>query len=96
VRSEGTRIRAIGKTIAPYDAVDCGAFLATHELAGAIRAAIESGVPGSLSDGMQRLADQGRAAVMDIGSAWWLDVDEPRFHAIAETEAPAHLPEIFG
>jgi choline kinase len=96
VRSEGMRIRAIGKTIAPYDAVDCGAFLATHELAGAIRAAIESGASGSLSDGMQRLADQGRAAVMDIGTAWWLDVDEPRFHAIAEAEAPAHLPEIFG
>ena len=32
-------IRAIGKTIAAYDAVDCGAFLATPELAAAIAAA---------------------------------------------------------
>ena len=45
---------------------------------------------------MQRLADAGRAATMDIGEAWWLDVDEPRFHAMAEDQAPLHLPEIFG
>jgi choline kinase len=90
------RIEAIGKTISTYDAVDCGAFLATAELAEAIRAAIRDGAAGSLSEGMQRLADAGRAATMDIGDAWWLDVDEPRFHAMAEAEAPLHLPELFG
>ena len=78
------RIEAIGKTIADYDAVDCGAFLATPELALAIQAAITAGNSGSLSDGMQRLADAGRAATMDIGDAWWIDVDDPRAHAIAE------------
>ena len=78
------RIEAIGKTIPEYDAVDCGAFLATPELAVAIQAAITAGKSGSLSDGMQRLADAGRAATMDIGEAWWIDVDDPRAHAIAE------------
>ena len=78
------RIEAIGKTIPDYDAVDCGAFLATPELAAAIQAAITEGKSGSLSDGMQRLADAGRAATMDIGDAWWIDVDDPRAHAIAE------------
>ena len=78
------RIEAIGKTIADYDAVDCGAFLATPELALAIQAAITAGKSGSLSDGMQRLADAGRAATMDIGDSWWIDVDDPRAHAIAE------------
>jgi 1L-myo-inositol 1-phosphate cytidylyltransferase len=78
------RIEAIGKTIPEYDAVDCGAFLATPELAAAIQAAIAEGKSGSLSDGMQRLADAGRAATMDIGEAWWIDVDDPRAHAIAE------------
>lgn len=90
------RIRAIGKAIAEYDAVDCGAFLATPELAEAIAAAIAAGQPGSLSDGMQRLADQGRAATMDIGDAWWLDVDDPRAHALAEAEVSVHLSEIYG
>jgi len=88
-------ITAIGKTIAEYDAVDCGAFLATPELADAIRAAIADGQAGSLSEGMQRLADAGRAATMDIGAAWWLDVDDPRAHALAEDQAPRELPEIY-
>jgi len=89
-------ITAIGKTIPEYDAVDCGAFLATPELAAAIQAAIDEGKAGSLSEGMQRLADSGRAATMDIGEAWWLDVDDPRAHALAEAQAPAQLPEIYG
>lgn len=89
------RIEAIGKSIPDYDAVDCGAFLATPELASAIKAAIAEGKSGSLSDGMQRLADAGRAATMDIGEAWWLDVDDVRSHALAEAEAPAKLPEIY-
>jgi len=80
------RIEAIGKSIPEYDAVDCGAFLATPELAQAIRAAIAEGAAGSLSEGMQRLADAGRAATMDIGEAWWIDVDDPKAHALAEAK----------
>lgn len=94
--AEGGFIRAIGKTIPTYDAVDCGAFLATPELAEAIQAAIAEGKAGSLSEGMQRLADVGRAATMDIGEGWWLDVDDPRAHALAEAEAPARLAEFYG
>jgi 1L-myo-inositol 1-phosphate cytidylyltransferase len=33
---------------------------------------------------------------MEIGGAWWLDVDDPRAHALAEEQAPAQLPEIYG
>ena len=93
------RIRAIGKTIAAWNAVDCGAFLATPELANAIRAAIAAGKAGSLSDGMQVLADAGRAQTHDVGAgprAWWMDVDDPRAHALAEQLAPRYLPECYG
>ena len=89
-------IRTIGKTIAQYDAVDCGAFLVTPELPAAIAEAIAAGAAGSLSDGMQRLADQGRAATMEIAGAWWMDVDDPRAHALAEAQAPAHLSALYG
>ena len=92
------RIRAIGKAITTYDACDCGAFLATPELAAAIAAAIAAGRPGSLSDGMQVLADAGRAFTHDIGEgpgAWWIDVDDPRAHALAEAEAPHALPGLY-
>ena len=94
-RGEHGFIRAIGKTIAEYDAVDCGAFLCTPELAEAILGAIAAGQAGSLSEGMQRLADQGRAATWEIGGAWWLDVDDPRAHALAEQQAPRELPEVY-
>jgi choline kinase len=90
-RDEAGCIRAIGKTITEYDAVDCGAFLATPELAAAIEAAIAEGKPGSLSDGMQRLADAGRAQTMEVGGLWWMDVDDPRAHALAEQAAPHRM-----
>ena len=88
-------ISAIGKTIETYDAVDCGAFLATPRLAAAIGEAIASGKSGSLSDGMQMLADHGRAATYEIGGAWWMDVDDPRAHKLAEALAPQHLQTAF-
>lgn len=88
-------ISAIGKTIPAWDAVDCGAFLATPRLAEAIAAAIASGKSGSLSDGMQWLADRGRAATYEIGGAWWMDVDDPRAHTLAEELAPRHLTAAF-
>ncbi len=88
-------ITAIGKTITAWDAVDCGAFLATPRLAEAIGAAIALGKSGSLSDGMQWLADRGRAATHEIRGAWWMDVDDPRAHALAEELAPRHLAAAF-
>lgn len=89
------RIIAIGKALTSFDAVDCGAFLATGELAPAIAAAITNGRPGSLSDGMQVLADRGRAAVVDVEDAWWLDVDDPATWTMAQEEAPARLADLF-
>lgn len=86
-------IRAIGKTIAPYDAVDCGAFLATPELVPAIRAAIASGKAGSLSEGVQILASYDRAATLDIDDAWWIDIDDPHYHALAEETAMWHFAQ---
>lgn len=88
------KILAIGKTIAPYDAVDCGAFLANRKLTDAIAEAIADGRAGSLSDGMQLLADRQRAATLDIGDAWWIDVDDGRAHALAQEQAAAHLGAI--
>jgi choline kinase len=89
------RIRQIGKMLTDYDAVDCGAFLATPELAQAIGEAIEAGKAGSLSDGMQRLADTGRAATMDVDQAWWMDVDDARALTLANAQAPRELGEIY-
>jgi 1L-myo-inositol 1-phosphate cytidylyltransferase len=87
-------IRSIAKHLPAPDAVDVGAFLATPKLAEAIAAAIAMGRPGSLSDGMQWLAAHGLAATMDIGDRWWIDVDDPATHRLAERDLPIFLPHL--
>ncbi len=80
-------IVAIGKKLDKYDAFDTGLFRATPALRSAISDAIAEGRSGSLSDGVQRLAGQGRAVTLDVTGAYWIDVDDPHSHALAE----AHL-----
>jgi choline kinase len=77
-------ILRIGKNLERFDAIDTGLFRATPSLAGAIRAAIAAGGAGSLSEGVQRLADQGKATTVEIGGARWLDVDDSIALAKAE------------
>jgi len=84
----GGRILRIGKTLPDYDAIDTGIFLASPTLFTAIGDAIEAGGSGSLSEGVQRLADEGRASTLDIGKLWWLDVDDAPAHALAERSLP--------
>ncbi len=79
------QIVRIGKTLERYDAVDTGLFLATPALAAAIRTDIDAGGGGSLSEGVQRLADERLARTMEIGGGRWLDVDDPRSLGLAET-----------
>jgi choline kinase len=83
VGPDGAILR-IGKALTSYNRVDTGVFLATPALAVAIREAIRAGQAGSLSEGVQRLADQGSAWTADVTGLRWLDVDEPRFHTMAE------------
>ena len=92
---KGNAIARIGKGLEHYDAVDCGAFVAGPALSRAIAAAIENGQPGSLSDGMQLLAGQGRAEAVDIGDAWWIDVDDAKALRLAEAQVREHLPQVF-
>lgn len=80
----------IGKMLETYDAFDTGLFLATPALRVAIVEAIKSGRSGSLSDGVQRLADQGRASTMDVRGDWWADVDDERSHSSVEAWLKRH------
>jgi choline kinase len=86
---EGGRILAIGKTLERYDAIDTGIFLATPALLEALREAIAAGASGSLSDGVQALAADGRARTWDCGGRWWLDVDDEAAFAKAEARFAA-------
>jgi choline kinase len=78
------RIAAIGKALPTYNAIDTGVFYATPALAEAISADIAAGGGGSLSEGVQRLANAGEAWTVDIGSSRWIDVDSPEMLKLAE------------
>lgn len=77
VATDGDRIVAIGKTLEAYDCVDCGVFAVGPGLAGALAAERAARGDCSLSDGVRRLAELRRARVVDIGAAFWQDVDTP-------------------
>jgi choline kinase len=85
VALDGDRIAGIGKQLDRFDAVDTGIFYVQPALPVAIRAAVDAGKAGSLSDGVQLLADVGEARVADATGLFWLDVDDPA--ALAKAEA---------
>ena len=70
------RILDIAKRLRPRDAVDTGVFLADRSLFEAL-AAERCARAGdcALTDGVRRLAGEGRARGVDVGDAWWSDVD---------------------
>lgn len=89
VRVEGDRLVAISKQLDPYDGIDCGVFAASPSLFPALRRSrAELGQP-TLSHGVEILAAAGRARVMDIGDAYWQDVDTPAALALAEAKVAA-------
>ena len=90
---ESGEILRLGKRLTPFNAIDTGIFLATPSLAAAIQQDVDAGGGGSLSEGVQRLADARRAWTVDAGGRW-LDVDEPRTLSLAQAFAgrdPAEL-----
>ncbi len=84
VRIKGNRVIAIGKNLAIYDAIDTGIFLCPNELFDYLRRAQRAG-DCSLADGVRLMASDGNVRAMDIGDAWWQDVDTSEMYAHAET-----------
>ncbi len=83
VETNGNRIVAIGKDLASYDAIDTGVFMCPPSIFKYLRAA-KRGDDCSLADGVRAMAAQGLAQAVDIGSAWWQDVDTPEMLSVAE------------
>jgi choline kinase len=90
VRTEETQITAIGKNLADYDAIDTGIFLCPEIMFDYLRRARKDG-DCSLADGVRLMAEEGKAQVVDIGAAWWQDVDTPKMLASAQQEAAKRL-----
>ena len=85
VKLDAERIRAIGKQLSDYDAVDTGLFACSLGLWAALEASLRGG-DCSLSDGIQELARGGRMRALDIREAEWVDIDTPEALAYAEKQ----------
>jgi 1L-myo-inositol 1-phosphate cytidylyltransferase len=86
VRTQGNVITAIGKDLESYNAIDTGIFLCPQILFDYLRRALRED-DCSLADGVRLMAADGNALAIEIGDAWWQDVDTPEMLARAEQEA---------
>ena len=85
VQTRGKQIVTLGKDLLEYDAIDTGVFVCPPEMFAHLeRARAEADGDCSLADGVRSMAMEGRARAVDIGDAWWQDVDTAEMHANAE------------
>ena len=83
VQTDGDRVAAIGKNLAIYDAIDTGIFVCPNEIFEYLRRAHRDG-DCSLADGVRLMAEERKVRAIDIGEAWWQDVDTFEMRARAE------------
>jgi choline kinase len=83
VTRSGSRITAIGKDLASYDALDTGVFVCARQLFAALRIARTDG-DTTLSGGIRRLAARGLMRALEIGASTWCDIDTVSDLAAAE------------
>ena len=83
VRTEGRRIVAIDKKLEDYNAIDTGIFLCPEIVFEYLRRVLIDD-DCSLADGVRLMAADGKALAIDIGEAWWQDVDTPEMLHQAE------------
>lgn len=79
-----SRVIKIGKMLNTFNCIDTGIFIGTDGLMAAIASVYQKCGDASLSEGVQKLADTGKMAAVDIGSCFWQDVDTPEMLEHAE------------
>jgi choline kinase len=82
VQTRGDRVIAIGKNLENYDAIDTGLFLCPLEIFKYLERAKRNG-DCSLADGVRLMAQDNKVQAVDIGDAWWQDIDTPAMLACA-------------
>jgi len=83
VKTKGDLIIAIGKQLEDYDAIDTGLFVCSPEIFKYLEQATDDG-DCSLADGVRAMAADEKVRAIDIGDAWWQDIDTPQMLAQAE------------
>lgn len=82
VQTKADQVTAIGKNLKTYDAIDTGLFVCPIEFFDYLERAKREG-DCSLADGVRAMANDGKVCAIDIGDAWWQDIDTPEMLAKA-------------
>src|SRR5436190_5852014 len=90
VQTQAGQILKIGKDLTAYDGIDTGLFVCPLDIFDYLERVKRDG-DCSLADGVRSMASQGKACAVDIGDAWWQDVDTPEMLACAETQLRSRL-----
>ena len=88
IRTRGNKVIRIGKGLRDYDAIDTGLFVCSLEIFDYLERAKSDTRGGdcSLADGVRMMAADDKVRAIDIGDAWWQDVDTPQMLQHAEKE----------
>jgi choline kinase len=93
VQTRGSVVTAIGKNLRDYNAIDIGLFICPLETFDYLERAKSrnDGRDCSLADGVRLMAGDEMVRAIDLGDAWWQDVDTPEMLNQAEKKmrAPA-------
>ncbi|HME88232.1 MAG TPA: NTP transferase domain-containing protein, partial [Chthoniobacterales bacterium] len=83
IKTNGDRVASVGKDLKDYDAIDTGLFVCPTEIFDYLERAKRTG-DCSLADGVRAMVADGKVRAIDIGDAWWQDIDTPDMLAAAE------------
>ena len=88
IQTRRNRVTGIGKNLLHYDAIDTGLFVCPPQLFDYLeRAKSESFRKDcSLADGIRSMAGDNKVRAIDIGNAWWQDVDTQQMLQSAEKQ----------
>ena len=91
VQTRSQQVVSIGKHLRDYDAIDAGMFVCPFKIFDYLERAKQNR-DCSLADGVRLMAADNQVRGVDIGTAWWQDIDTPETLASAETQLRSRLP----
>jgi|SRR5438876_730993 len=90
VHTRGDRILKIGKDLTVYDAIDTGLFVCPLNIFDYLERVKRDG-DCSLAGGVRSMCADDKVRGIDIGDAWWQDIDTPEMLAQAEKQLRARV-----
>ena len=90
IQTRGNQVASIGKNLRDYDAIDAGMFVCPVKIFDYLERAKQNG-DCSLADAVRLMAADDKVHAVDIGDAWWQDIDTLEMMECAETQLRSRL-----